>query len=221
MRKFLVALVLLIAAAPPAAAERLTIALSLRASLFDTLGRALPDDPQAIAQAWSLTAAGIASYALLPGFAPGLELGVERGLGPTFGVRGSALAVTAPDIGFAKHPITFAAVLTAARVDACVRAELSRSLRAHACAGVLGGVLFAVGRGDAGKNAQLGWVSVANAVGASLALSQRWTLDLEVAIDFLLRPLSIGIRDQRNVEVDSRAVPTVGFWAGIGPRYHF
>lgn len=199
----------------------LTIALSLRASLFDTLGRPMPDDPQAIAEAWSLTAAGVASYALLPGFAPGLELGVERGLGPVFGVRMSALAVTAPDVGFAKHAITFAAVLTGARVDACVRGELSRTLRAQVCAGIVGGVLFAIGRGETGKNTQLAWLSVADAAGASLALSRRWSLDVEVAIDFLLRPLRIGIHDETGREVDSRAVPTVGLLASIGPRYHF
>jgi hypothetical protein len=138
-----------------------------------------------------------------------------------FGVRMSALAVTAPDVGFAKHAITFAAVLTAARVDACVRGELSQTLRAHVCAGVLGGVLFATGRGYSGKNTQLAWVSAANAAGASLALSSRWSLDVEVAVDFLLRPLRIGIHDQTGREVDARAIPTLGLLASIGPRYHF
>jgi len=204
------------------AALGLAIALAFKASLLDGLGRPLADDPQARVEGWSLTAAGLATYRLLPGFAPGLELRAMLGLGRSFALRVGVLGVAALGVDFERAAGGFDAVLSAGRADACVRAAFTEGPRVQVCAGVLAGALYAGGYGGPQRqSALLGWVSFVNAASASVAITERWSLGLEVSVSFLLRPLSLGVRDSAGREVDARSVPSVGYVASLGPSYDF
>jgi hypothetical protein len=204
------------------AALALAIAFAFKASLLDQLGRPLLDDPTARAEGWWLSMAGLASYRLLPSFAPGLDVHAELALGRSFALRLGALGVTALGVDFERTTGGFDSVLVAARADVCVHGALTNTLYARVCAGLLGGAVYAWGYGQPNpRSSLLGWSAFTNAAGLSLSLAERWSLGLEFAVSFPLRPLRIGTRDSSGAEIESRSLAAVGFMLSLGPSYHF
>jgi hypothetical protein len=204
------------------AALGLAIALALRASLLEELGEALPDDPDAQTRGWSLAAAGLATYQVLPGFAAGVELRSELGLGPSASLRFGAFGLLADGIPFDGGTGGFDAVLIAARADACVRTAWTRSLRVQACTGVLGGALYARGGASASsRSSVLAWIALPVVAALGVELSRRWSLGVEISLILPLRHLRIGVEDSSGAEVDGRSLAAVGFALSLGPMYRF
>ncbi|HEX2678634.1 MAG TPA: hypothetical protein VHM19_18405 [Polyangiales bacterium] len=204
------------------AAVSLAIALALKASLLDELGEPLPDDPAARLQGWSLSAAGMATYALLPAPAPGLELGARLALAPAVVLRFGVLGVGAFGVAFEHSAASFDSILVAARADACARIQLTGSLRARACSGLLGGPLYARGRGVEGaQSSVVGWIAWANGLGLDLELGEHWSLGFDFSLALPLHRVRIGIDDSSGKSLASQALAVAGYAASLGPLYRF
>ncbi len=204
------------------AAVGLAIALALKASMVDELAQPLGDDPVARAYGWSLSAASIGTYQVLPGFAPGLGLAAHWALGPRVAFRFGAVGVRAFDAELERSGGRFDATLIAGRCDACVRAMLTTGLRAQACAGVLGGGLSASGNDFANaRTSVVAWFAFANAAGLELELSTHWSLTLDFSVAFPFHGVRIGIEDSDGTEVDGQSLDRAGFALEIGPMYNF
>jgi hypothetical protein len=196
------------------AAVGLALALSLK-----TLP---PDPPEAPASRWSLSAAFVGTYQVLPNFAPGLDLAAHWAPVPNVAFRVGALGNAAFDAELKRDIGRVDATLVAARPDVCLRFTLIDDLHAHACAGVLAGALYI--RGTDFKTAHssvVPWVAFANAVGLELDLSTHWSIALDFSVAFLFHDVRIRIEDISGAEVDGQSLDRAGFALGIGPMYNF
>lgn len=199
----------------------LAIALSLKATLLEDLGRPLPDDPQVREDAWSLTAVAVGAHRVLPEIAPGFELRAELPITGSFSIRLGAFALLASSIDLQMVAGSFDAFLFAGRLDACLRLRLAPWLHAGACGGVLSGPLYARGREGLDRSTVLGWVALTNAASLRAQLGYHWALQLELGLSFPLRELRVGIEDVEGREVEARGLNAVGFLASFGPSYRF
>ena len=204
------------------AAVSLAIALALKATLLDELGKPLPDDPAARLRGWSLSAAGLANHELLPAPAPGLELGVRLALTPGVLLRFAVLGVGAFGVELDRSTASYDAVLIAARVDACARLQLTGGLFGRACAGLLAGPLHARGHDIARTDSSLvAWSAWVNGLGLDLELSARWTLAFDVSLALRLNSVRIGVEDARGAELAGQSLAARGYTVSLGPLYRF
>lgn len=180
-------------------AVSLSIALALRASLVDEDRRA-PPAPSSRHVRVALSAAGLAAYGLLSRLVAGPEARLELTVGRHFAVRAAGLGLLARGVPISGSRVRFDALFLGGRADACGRVRLAGPLHGQLCAGALGGSLHAWGRGDGDlRSAKLAWVALASALGLSVALSDAWSLGVEVGLIVPLRPIDIGSRDAANV----------------------
>jgi hypothetical protein len=170
---------------------------------------------------WSLSALGLWTYRLLPGFAPGAELSARRGLGEHVLLRAGVLGVFAPGARLESLPGTFDAMLFAARIDGCGRFELVSHLRTGGCVGVLGGMLHASGDDVPGsRSSTVPWVALSAALDFELALAERWSLLLGGSTTFLLHRVRIGFETASGVQGENRELERIAFGLGIGFLYY-
>jgi hypothetical protein len=195
------------------AAVGLAIALAIKAAQLEERDRA---------RDWSLSAAGLWTYGPLPQFAPGAELSVRRALGEHVLLRAGGLGVLAFDATLGQQAGTFDAALIAARADGCGRAKLAEAVHAGACAGLLGGALYAAGDEVEGPTSSaVPFLALSVAAEFELDLSDRWSLALGLSSTFLLHRVEVGLADSSGMPVESRALGRFGFAVGIGPVYYF
>lgn len=196
------------------AAVGLAIALAINAAYEQAPERA---------REWSVSAAFLGAYRVLPRLAPGLELLARRELGEHVRVRAGVLGLGAFGVAVAPGAGTFDAVLLAARAEGCAHTELgSAMLGAGACLGLLAGALHAWG-GEVARatRAVVPWLALSGAVDLELALSPRWSLELGLRANVLLHRVAVGVEDARGARVESRALDQVGFALAVGPVYYF
>jgi hypothetical protein len=204
------------------AAVGLAIALTIKATLVEDLGRPLPDDPAARVHSWSLSGAALLTYRLLPELAPGLELSVRRGFGEHLTLRLGALGVTVWGVSLPQLAATFNATLVGVRAEGCAQGRLARTLRAGVCLGGLGGFLYAAGADVASPtSSSVGVGALSTALDLELELNARWSLALGLSTIFLLNRVQIGAETTSGVRVESRALQSPGFALGLGPSYYF
>ncbi len=206
------------------AAVGLAIALALKVShQEEEVQEPAAADADARARQWSLSAAALGSYRLLPEVAPGLALSVRHDLGEHMALRLGGMGLLAFDVGLPLESGGFDATLVLGRADACASGRLAEGVRAGVCAGLLGGVLHAAGQGlDRIDSANVPVFALGSAAGLEAQLSSHWSLEFELSMVVLLQGVRVGTRDDRSgAPAASRALPSPGFAAGIGPVYHF
>ena len=204
------------------AAVALAIALTIKASLVEELGRPLRDDPAARMRAWSLSGSVLLTYHFLPELAPGLELSVRRGLGEHLTLRLGALGVMVWGVSLPQLAGTFNATLVGLRGEGCAQGHLVRTLRAGICLGGLGGILHAAGADVASPtSSSVGVGALSTALDLELELTTRWSLALGLSVIFLLNQVQIGAETTSGMRVASRALQSPGFALGLGPSYYF
>jgi hypothetical protein len=209
------------------AALGLAIALAIRASLLDEIvGPRESPAPEKPAPAdnggWALGGGGVVASGVLPGVALGAGAWVERELPPNITLRAGVLGLAAWDRTFATVPGFFDAETVAARLDACVRFDLAQGLGGRACAGLMGGGLFAQGRDFASsKSASSGWIAAANALELAVGLADRWSLAGEVTLVLPLESTRAGVQSASGDVVEARDLSTVGVTIMLGPVYRF
>jgi len=196
------------------AAVGLAIALSLKALP--------PDESEPSARGWSLSAACLGTYRLLPGFAAGLDLAAHWALDTNVVLRFGALGNMAFDAELERNIGRFDATLAAMRLDGYLHVAPTNALHVQACTGVLGGALYI--RGSDFRNpryAVFPWTALANVVGLQLDLSTHWSLSLDFSALFLLHQVRIRVEDYRGAEVDGQSFSRSSFALGFGPMYNF
>lgn len=194
------------------AAVGLAIALAIHA---------VQEDERTATRAWSVAAAGLWTYRLLPQVAPGAELLARRGFGEHALVRAGFSAAFAFD-----EPLhatgTFDATLLLVRADGCGRARLSEGLRADGCAGLIGGALLASGDDVARPTrSAVPWIAATAAASLELALAARWALTLGISAHFLLHRVEIGLASASGAPSERRALDRFSLALGVGPVYYF
>jgi hypothetical protein len=207
------------------AAVGLAIALAIKVSLLDDLvGRspALPAATPEPRDRWAVTAAPVASIAVIPGAAVGAGAALEEALPPNFAVRVGVVGIGGWGKTFEHVTGSFDAAVAAFRLDGCVRWALGPAVLVRGCAGVLLGGLFASGRDlPVPKDSAKGWSAAAYALGVTVDVSRRWSVDGELAAVFPFSPTSFGVRTASGDVVDARASGNVGGLLSVGPRYRF
>ena len=203
------------------AAVGLAIALSLKAELLEDLGEPLAEDPAAQTPGFSLSAAALLTYRVLPRSAPGMELSVARGLGRHFSLRLSAQGTTAFDVELPQSAGSFDTALITGRADACAHGALATRLRGGLCLGAMGGVLRSVGADVPDPTrALVGWVALAQATDLQLMLTPRWSLGAAMSLIVRLNRVEIGVTDATGATAQSLALDRVGLAWSLGPTYH-
>jgi hypothetical protein len=193
------------------AAVGLAIALSLRA---------LPTKPNA--RGWSLSAACLGTYRMLPEFAAGLDLAVHWAVDTNVVLRLGALGNMAFDVELGRDIGRYDANLVAARLDACLHVVPTDGLHGQVCTGILSGAVYVGGTDFRNpRSAVFPWTALANAVGFQLDLSTHWSLTLEFSVAFLLHEVRIRVEDFNGTEVDGQSFSRAGFALGFGPMYNF
>jgi hypothetical protein len=194
------------------AAVALAIALAIKAD-----HEAAP----ALVRHWSLSGAGLWSYRLLPQFAPGLELSVRRTFGDHVLVRAGALGALAFGARLASLPGSFNATLLAARAEGCGRIALASPLRAGACVGMLGGMLYVAGHEVANPtNSTVPFIALSSALDVEFELARNWSLLLGLSASFLLDQVKVGFETKTGAQGESRALDRFGFALGLGAAYY-
>jgi hypothetical protein len=204
------------------AAVGLSIALVVRASLLDEItGAVVPVHPAA-ALPWAVGAQGLLVLGALPGRALGIGGRIDRALPPNFVFRLGVVAIASEDNGFDHVAGTFDAAVVAFRVDACVRADVTRRTHVHGCAGILGGALGAFGHGfAASRDTWTAWSGSADALGVEFDLTARWSVGAEVSIVVPFVQTSVGVRLETGDVADSRQIAAAGGALSVGPLYRF
>lgn len=193
------------------AAVGLAIALSLRA---------LPPKPNT--RGWSLSAACLGTYRMLPGFASGLDLAAHWAFNTNVVLRLGALGNMAFDADLERNIGRVDATFIAARLDACLNVAPTDGLHVRVCAGMLSGAVYIRGTDFSNpRSAVFPWTALANAVGLQLDLSTHWSLTLDFSVAFLLHEVRIGVEDFSGTEVDGQSFSRASFALGFGPMYNF
>lgn len=196
------------------AAVGLAIALALKALP--------PDDSEPNARGWSLSAACLGTYQLLPGFAAGLDLAAHWAPVTNVVFRFGALGNMEFDAELESDVGHFDATLIAARVDACLHFVPTDGLHVQACGGMLSGGLYVRGTDFPNpRSSVFPWTALANAVGLQVDLSTHWSLALDFSIVFLLHEVRIRVEDFSGREVDGQSFSRASFALGFGPMYNF
>jgi len=194
------------------AAVGLTIALAINAAQEQARERT---------RDWSLAAAALGDYGVVPRLAPGVELNLRRQVGDHARLRLGLVAVAAFDAALT-DAAAFDATLIAIRADGCARATLASALHADGCLGLLGGGLYAAGRSRPGATSTaVPWLALSAAAALELGLSERWALALGVSGTWLLHRVEVGLEDGDGARLESRALDRFAFALGFGPAYYF
>lgn len=204
------------------AALGLTIALALKASVIDDLGRPLPDDPSVRALGWSFTVAIAGAWEILPGIAPGLIARGRLALTQMFMLRLGLMGLSGLGKTLSGSDTGYDAALLALRLDACVHGAPSPSVALHACTGISAGPLYARGHAAVGaRTALVPWLALVSGAGVELYLGPRWSLVLEAALFSPLNRIQVGIKAADGQVLAARSLRAFGFDVALGPTYHF
>jgi hypothetical protein len=204
------------------AAVGLAIALTLRVSLLDDIVGPAPSAPAARSDVWAAGAEVLASYDVLPGTAVGAAVRVERRLPPNFELRLDLRGLGGWDKAFDHVAGAFDAALFAARLDGCVTFALAGPVGGRECLGFEAGGLFAQGSGFASPRSSVArWLAAADALGVTIDVTPRWSLDATLTLVLPLEHPSIEVRTSSGTVIDSRALATAGAELALGPLYRF
>ncbi len=205
----------------------LTIALALRASLIDEIvgpapAEAPPPAPVPAPDLWSAGAGGVVAFGVLPGTSLGAAVFAERSLPPSFALRLGLLGIASWNDTFPSPPGAFDAEIFAARLDACVRFDLSSRIVARGCAGVLAGAVLSQGRDfPSSRSASSGWAAAANAVAMRVGISRRWSLEGEVSLVLPFKTMQVGVLSPTGDVAEARDLSSVGVTMSLGPVFRF
>ena len=207
------------------AALGLAIALAIRVSLLDEIvgppRSPEPSVPQT-RELWALGGGPVAAFGVLPGTALGASIRVERELPPNFALRLGLLGVAVSDRTFATVPGSYDAETVAIRVDTCVRLGLAPWLAARGCAGILAGGLLAQGHDfPTSRSASSAWIAAADAIGMTVGLTDRWSLDGEATLVLPFERIQIGVHSPAGDVVEARDLSSVGVTMMLGTIYRF
>lgn len=207
------------------AALGLAIALAIRVSLLDEiLGPREAPAPARPAEAhpWAVGGGAAVSLGVLPGAALGASVSAERDLPPNFALRLGALGLATPDRTFATGPGAFDAEAIALRIDACVRIAVAARLSGLVCAGFLAGGLFTQGHDFASsRSASSAWTAAASAIGVTVGLAGRWSLDGEAMLVAPLRRTQVEVLSAAGTIAETRDLSSAGVTLTVGPVYRF
>ena len=204
------------------AALGLAIALAIKASIVEDLGRPLAEDPAKRATGWSLSAGALWTHRTLLRPAAGAALLLRRGLSKHVAVRLGLVGVFASNVPLEQPPGNFDAVLVLARLEACARSSWLGPLRAALCIGVAGGGLHASGAEiDNPRRSLVGWSALTNALELELELTSELSLVAGASASHLLHRVKVGVVDPQDQPVASRTLDRTAFSLSLGPLYHF
>jgi hypothetical protein len=151
-----------------------------------------------------------------------LDVRAELALPPSAALRMGVLGLGGFDKTFEHATGSFDAGLLALRFDACAGLLLARDVRGRACAGLLGGLLYAQGRSFMeSKTSVVGWIGFVNNLSVLFSLSPRWSMELGLSLVAPLRRVTVGVHNAAGAVVDARELAAVGFTFGLGPVYRF
>jgi hypothetical protein len=207
----------------------LAIALALKVSLHDELfgpppprppppGPVVPQPPGK----WSVGVGTSLGWNVIPGLSGGGVLWVEKSFSQHFSAHLELSELASGGEGFQRVAGEFSSSSVAFEAGACAVPSLGKGLNCRLCLGLEGRVLFASGGGFAvSKDATLGWLSISNAAGVSVALAPSWSLVGSVGLVVPLQRVQIAVVEPGGSVVETRDLGAAGGLLSFGVAYEF
>ncbi len=197
----------------------LAVALALKVSLHDELfGESVP----AVVERWSLGAAAIAAWDVIPGAAGGLMLWFEQELPQHFAARFEVSGLTGGGGQFRTVSGEFAASSLAVDLAGCAVPVFGARVRGRFCTGLEARTLFATGSGFAiSKDAVLDWFSLATSAGVAVQLAPHWSLLGMLGLVVPLQNVDVSVAESGGRVVETRTLSPAGGLFSLGSAYRF
>jgi hypothetical protein len=195
------------------------IALALKVSLRD---EDLAEPARSPTGRWSVGAATIFSWSVVPGVAGGALVWVERSFGEHFAAHLGLSGLLGAGTTFERVAGEFVSSSVAGEIAACGMPSLGRGIRVRVCTGLEGRALFASGSGFAtSKETSVQWFSLVTSLGVSGAITAEWALIGALGVAVPLQKVQIVVEDPGGQVVETRDSTAVGGLLSFGAAYAF